>query len=125
MRFAFLLMIPFLLPSCDAVPADPEHTLMRVKESGQLRIGIVEGSGSGPTEDFVKTIEDKTGASAAIRRGEAEHLLKKLEDGELDLVIGSFAQKKPVETACLVKQGSGWQRTGSHPACIKGGGTKR
>ncbi|MGI9360156.1 MAG: hypothetical protein ACR2O7_01065 [Parasphingorhabdus sp.] len=95
MRFAFLLMIPFLLPSCDAVPADPEHTLMRVKESGQLRIGIVEGSSSGPTEDFVKTIEDKTGASAAIRRGEAEHLLKKLEDGELDLVIGSFAQKSP------------------------------
>ncbi|HEY9091934.1 hypothetical protein [Parasphingorhabdus sp.] len=95
MRAAFLLMFPLFLPGCDAVPADPEQTLARVKESGQLRVGIVEGTHPEAIEGFVQIMESKTGASAEPGRGDAEHLLKKLKNGQLDIVIGPFARKSP------------------------------
>ena len=84
-----------MLPCCHGVPADPEQTEARVKEVGTLRVGIVESSEHRAFDGFVTMVEKHTGASAEPERGEAEHLLKKLENGQLDIVIGSFAKKSP------------------------------
>lgn len=116
MRCAFLLIIPLLVSSCDTVPADPERTEARIIDSGQLRVGIVESSQDRTFEGFVKTIESKTGASAKPESGEAEHLLKKLEDGALDIVIGSFAGKSPwMRQVWLSKPLDGSEPAGDEP----------
>jgi polar amino acid transport system substrate-binding protein len=93
------LVLPLLLvslASCD-IPKDPEQTLERVRSSGSFRVGLVsrEGEPDGRQQRFLAKVAEGTGASPDIRKGVAEDLLAKVEDGELDLVVGEFHSSSP------------------------------
>ena len=87
------------LAACTDIPRDPNGTTERILNAQSFRAGIVSGSASDPTDTIVKRIESQTRAKAMIRRGEATLLLKQLEDGHIDLVVGSFAKNSPFKTS--------------------------
>lgn len=87
-----VLALPLLLAACD-LPRDTEGTSERVA-GDVVRIGFVEDGNS--------YNQDPAFLLAAVLRGRgryehaaAEPLLEKLERGELDLVVGLFAEDSP------------------------------
>ncbi|MEX0921727.1 MAG: hypothetical protein WD489_06070 [Rhodovibrionaceae bacterium] len=94
---AVLLAVLICLAACDGFPADPEATTERVTHSGTLRSGIVAAPGSEESlaRGFVEKLAAAAGAEAKVKRGSAELLLKDLEQGGLDVVIGAFAKESP------------------------------
>ncbi|HYO98346.1 MAG TPA: hypothetical protein VER33_27765 [Polyangiaceae bacterium] len=89
--------------ACDDYPRDPEGTLKRIQSSGLVRAGCsnhppwVELSGAMPrgTEVvLVDALARELGARVAWQGG-AENLLTKLEEYELDVVVGGFANDTP------------------------------
>lgn len=94
-----VLLLAALLAGCDAYPRDPEGTTERVQESGTLRGGVV-ATGNGP-EDSERQLAERIaaeagkGAEVELEVGSGETLLRKLNEGELDLVIGYFGDSSP------------------------------
>lgn len=87
-----------LIGGCDALPADLDGTLERVRDERRFRVGLI----ASPTplapdraQALLARLSRATGAQAAIERGAAESLLHRLEEGELDLVMGEFAEPSP------------------------------
>lgn len=94
------------LSSCTAIPADPDHTLDRVRASKVLRVGASPAEGfvqingdkvSGREADLVTGFAQREGARVEWHVEGEEHLMESLEDGELDLVIGGLTSKTPWE----------------------------
>ena len=98
-RLSPLLVLTLLTAACADFPRDPDNTLKRVERQGSFRVGLVEPldeAGSGPDVDaLLQRIGAASHASPKLVRGGAEPLLSKLEDGELELVIGRFEKKSP------------------------------
>jgi ABC-type amino acid transport substrate-binding protein len=85
--------------ACDSVPADPDGTLERIRADRTFRAGLIS---SGPDriaaaqeKAFIERVAAATGASPLVTEGAAEPLLHALEEGELDLVVGEFAETSP------------------------------
>ena len=99
MKPAILLAAALFIGGCDAIPADPDGTLDRVRSERQFRVGLIASHGRpfapDRAQDLLKRLSRATGARAAVERGAAESLLTKLEEGRLDLVLGEFAEKSP------------------------------
>ena len=100
MKVRFL--IGFLLAtstSCGGdFPRDPNGTIERVRTQRAFAVGLVvpvETEGRQEVEALLRRVGEATGARARLSRGEAEPLLKQLEDGHIDLVIGRFEKKSP------------------------------
>ncbi|HEY0132099.1 MAG TPA: hypothetical protein VGB57_11910 [Allosphingosinicella sp.] len=93
----FFLATTLLAASCDSIPADPGGTLERVRGEGLFRVGLIASHAPPPEEaaDLIQRLSRATGAKAALERGAAEALLTRLEEGDLDLVLGEFAEKSP------------------------------
>lgn len=94
-----VLLLAGLLAGCDGYPRDPEGTTERVQQSGTLRGGLV-ATGNGPEDserEFAERIAGEAGGGAEVELevGSAETLLRKLKNGELDLVVGYFADNSP------------------------------
>ena len=72
-------------------------TLDRIEQSGRLHIGLTElPQSSGPTvRGFIARLERATGAKAQLDRAPLESQLARLDEGELDLVLGEFAEDTP------------------------------
>jgi hypothetical protein len=72
-------------------------TLDRIEQSGRLRVGLTELPPSDPStvRGFIARLERTTGAKAQLDRGPMESQLARLDEGELDLVIGEFAEDTP------------------------------
>lgn len=93
----FLLATALLAAGCDAIPSDPDGTLDRVRAERRFRVGLIATHAPPPdrASDLLRRLSRATGAKAALERGSAEALLTRLEEGELDLVLGEFAEKSP------------------------------
>jgi hypothetical protein len=92
-----LILICLALAACGPYPDDISGTLDRIEQKGEVRVGLTEIR---PVDDaavrrFVERIEQASGAEASIDSGPQERQLARLEDGELDLVIGEFASDTP------------------------------
>lgn len=87
-----------MLSGCADLPWDPEGTMERIQESKVLRVGIIS-SGNGapdvPQRRFLSSVASETGSRPHLVTGPAELLLPKLEEGELDIVVGHFAADTP------------------------------
>lgn len=85
--------------SCADFPRDPENTLERVRAERSFRVALVAPLGDGGLDPkaaaLLQRIENASGATAKLERGDAEPLLNRLEEGELDMVIGRFEKKSP------------------------------
>lgn len=86
-----------LFAGCDSIPSDPDGTLDRVREERLFRVGLIASHSPPPgaAADLLQRLTRATGAKASLERGPAEALLTRLEEGELDLVLGEFAEKSP------------------------------
>jgi ABC-type amino acid transport substrate-binding protein len=97
MKPALLLAVALLTSGCDSVPADPDGTLKRVRGERLFKVGLIASHAAPPGEaaDLLQRLSRATGARAALERGPAEALLTRLAEGDLDLVLGEFAEKSP------------------------------
>lgn len=89
-----------LVAACDAYPKDPDETTRRVRGSGTMRTGIVSGDqdGNNAALELAGTIAGAAGAQLQSKQGSAEILIRELDDGKLDLVVGKFAKSTPWKT---------------------------
>jgi hypothetical protein len=83
--------------SCADFPRDPEGTLDRVRAERSFRVGLV--APLGPDQPEVGALLERVARAADARprleSGDAEPLLTRLKEGELDLVLGRFEAKSP------------------------------
>jgi len=93
----FLLATALLVAGCDAIPSDPDGTLDRVRGERLFRVGLIASHTPPPdgAGNLLQRLSRATGAKAAVERGPAEALLTRLEEGDLDLVLGEFAEQSP------------------------------
>lgn len=87
---------------CDQFPKDPGGTLDRVRAERSFRVGLIAPHGGAEgkaAQAFLGRVAAATGAQPVIEAGSAEPLLKRLEEGELDLVIGAMHEKSPWATS--------------------------
>lgn len=97
MKRAFLLAAAFMAAGCDAMPSDPDGTLERVRSERVFKVGLIASPAPPPEQaaDLLRRLTRATAARPALEPGSAEALLTRLEEGELDLVLGEFAEKSP------------------------------
>lgn len=96
-----IFALALLSVSCADFPRDPEGTLERVRGEGSFRVGLVAPlapDGAAEVPKFLAGVSRATAARPHLTTGDAEPLLLKLEEGELDLVIGRFDKKSPWAT---------------------------
>lgn len=97
-----------VLAACDVMPRDTSGTRQRVESSQVIRVGLLQGplaaSAQTQVSNFLGRIGRLTGARSAIVTGPADPLLSRLEDGELDLVIGEIASDSPwIENVAVIE----------------------
>ena len=89
------------LSAC-GLPKDTDGTLERVRAAGEIRVGLILGSPQGPLDPRARALLERvgraTGAQPRLTGGDAEPLLARLEEGELDLVVGRFTKTSPWAT---------------------------
>lgn len=90
------LALALLLTACD-LPRDTEGTTDHVR-GGAIRIGWVAGEADADAlRPLIARLARDLHARPAIVRGGAEPLLARLEEGRLDLVLGTFDATPPWE----------------------------
>jgi len=104
MAFAGVALLVGALTGCGvSVPADPHGTMDRV-QNGALRAGATEnppwvefGSGdpSGSEPELLREFAAGLGADVEWTTGSEAELVKALERGELDVVVGGFVDDTP------------------------------
>ncbi len=99
-RFARRVFLAFLVPlalsGCKGFPNDIAGTMDGVTSTGILHAGIVaDGPAEADERDLARTIAEAAGAEAEFQSASAEVLLRELEEGDLDIVLGKFAKASP------------------------------
>lgn len=92
---AFLFPAMLALAACGQFPKDTEATSAHVAASG-MKVGWVDGDRSnGDLQALVSALARASAKPPRIASGSAEPLLVQLEEGRLDLVVGTFDQTSP------------------------------
>lgn len=88
-----------LLLGCSSYPRDVDSTAERVT-GGTLRVGMIEGApaAAGRERQLIAALARELHSRPVLEAGSAEPLLLRLEEGELDLVVGTFAAATPWST---------------------------
>lgn len=85
-----------LVAGCADRPRDPDGTSERIRDSGAVLMGTIQGAAPSPhAEATLARAAAQLGARVTPMPGPGEELLEKLEKGELDIVYGEFAMKSP------------------------------
>jgi hypothetical protein len=86
-----------LLAACGPYPRDVSGTLDTIEQSGRIRVGLADlRPEDRPTaQAFINRVEEATGATAEVDNGHLEGQLARLEEGQLDLVLGELAEDTP------------------------------
>ena len=93
---AFLLASFVLVCGCDNFPRDPNHTLERIRSGAPMRVGVaasLDGKNTGVA--LLERLADEEKSSLVLQKDSYEALLRDLETGRLDAVVGSFAETSP------------------------------
>lgn len=84
------------LSACHSLPKDPEGTSARLRSGAPVRAAQVAGvAAPEPARAIVERAARDLGTGVDWQTGEGEPLLHALEQGKLDVVVGSFAKKSP------------------------------
>ncbi len=96
-RAALPLLFALSVAGCNAYPMDPEGTTQHIEETGSMRTGIVASPDmdEGAARDFAGRLARHLSAKPDYATGSAAILLRRLEEGELDIVVGDFAADSP------------------------------
>lgn len=98
MKAAFLaFLLTAAVAGCGDIPKDTEGSLDRIREAKAFRVGLIAGSEDveGRGRRLIQAVAADSGATPQLTTGAAEPLITQLEEGELDLVIGTMARKSP------------------------------
>ncbi|MFP5416076.1 MAG: transporter substrate-binding domain-containing protein [Actinomycetes bacterium] len=96
-----MLLCLALLAGC-GIPRDPDGTLERVQQAGELRVGIVLApphtvlrgtTWSGPEVELVQGFADELGVRVAWVSGSEEQTVDRAEHGEVDLMVGGLTTR--------------------------------
>ncbi|ODA66130.1 hypothetical protein A7A08_02983 [Methyloligella halotolerans] len=92
-----IIAIGLTLSGCDDFPKDPAETTVQIRDSGEMRTGLIAGrdQNNAGEKALAESIAKSVDAAPSFEEGPAEILVPKLEKGELDIVIGSFAKATP------------------------------
>ncbi len=93
-HFGILMMLVFLFNAC-SFPKDPNNSFENAKKSS-LRVGIVPNTDSITTsfeKNFVENFAKKEGMQTQFIADNETELVKKLENYQLDIVLGGFEKK--------------------------------
>jgi len=104
-RLTLALACAALLPACGTIPADPGGTYNRAKD-GTLVVGVSEhgpwtsvddatGEVSGSEADLIRGFADSINADVEWKVGAESELAEKMEDGEVDVMIGGLTSTSP------------------------------
>lgn len=93
--FVFVLCIA--LAACGPYPRDISGTLDAIEHAGRIRVGFADlrPQDVSAAQAFVARVESATSAKAEIDSGPTDGQIARLESGDLDLVIGEFAEDSP------------------------------
>ena len=97
-----------LLSGCGVqIPSDPDGTLEQVRSSGELRVGVSPhppfatlpadpgGDPGGSEVELLEGFAQAQGAQAVYVVDGEEELVRLLEEGELDVMVGGLTSKTP------------------------------
>ena len=103
------------LAACGPYPRDVSGTLDRIEQTDQFRVGFAELSREDEqmASAFVERLEQATEAEAEIDTGSLERQLARLEEGELDIVVGEFAAETPWATPVTILEPLSTRRVGT------------
>jgi ABC-type amino acid transport substrate-binding protein len=91
---ALLALAAALLAAGCTYPADPDGTLDRV-EGGVLRAGVSPSPHSRAEMRLVERFAERLRARVEWVRDGEEHLVKRLEGGDLDVAVGGLTKTSP------------------------------
>jgi len=85
------------LAGCDDFPKDIAGTMKHAQERGAMRTGLVAAGGDRMEAErqLGESVAKAAGIKMDASTGNAEVLLHRLEEGDLDIVLGDFAKKSP------------------------------
>lgn len=84
------------LSACDPIPQDPAGTSERIEASGRLHLGVVAGTEmSEEARRLIAAVAKRHSARIVMEHRPASHLMRQLQDGTIDLVIGEFGRSGP------------------------------
>jgi hypothetical protein len=104
------------LAACGPYPRDISGTLDAIEREGRLRVGfaaLADGD-RGTAQAFVARLEAATGARATVETAPMETQISRLEDGEIDLLIGEFREDSPWVTRVSVLEPLSRRVVGTH-----------
>lgn len=93
-----------LLAGC-GVPKDPDHTLAHVDQTHELVVGVApapplvtvtDGRPTGPEADLATGFAATRGATVRWVVAGQEELVKQLEDGQVDMVVGGLTKESRI-----------------------------
>lgn len=99
----FAVSVALALSGC-GIPRDPDGTLDRARQRGQLVVGashsepvlVVDGDEvSGPEAELVTEFADAHGMSVRWVPGGEEKLVGMMEHGQIDLIVGGLTAQSP------------------------------
>ncbi len=105
LRCAWVMLV-LTLAGCGPYPRDVEGTLDRVERSHVMTVGMaaIDPRDAASAKAYLGRVARATGSQPQIASGSAERLLAQLEAGELDLVIGEFADDSPwLQSVALIE----------------------
>lgn len=85
-----------------SIPRDPDHTLDRIDQEQALVAGaapappllvVAGGRVEGPEAELVEGFAATRGATVTWQVASQEELVKRLEDGQIDLMVGGLTSK--------------------------------
>lgn len=97
-RAALTAVLMLALAACDEFPKDPRNTTETVKSEGVMQVGVIAGEPEDLTtrmDEAVRAIAAAHGVRADVTTGSADRLLREVEKGDLDLVVGAFPKSSP------------------------------
>jgi hypothetical protein len=100
-RWSAVLVIGLLcglMLGCDGYPRDPAGTMQRVRRTGVVEVGCPGTRVEPQCPEIAARIAAAAGAKLHASTASFEDQLTRLEDGELDLVVGKFADDSPWAT---------------------------
>jgi hypothetical protein len=104
MKYLTLLTL-LALAGCD-YPRDIEGTLDHVRAERVIRVGVIAGADEDRDKARIAAYLARVGRAAGavpnVTRGAAEPLFARLDQGDLDLVIGELAQDSPWKTDVMM-----------------------
>jgi hypothetical protein len=98
MKWMLAVLAIWALNGCGTLPRDADQTSEEIARRKMIRVGVPTGLNLRHTLQLMAVLQHGAGAQPLISRGELEHLLLKLEDGDIDVVIGWFDKKTPWTT---------------------------